>query len=48
MKDLILFSFLKTSELEEYLRDVEFKLRHTLWLEDAIMVLVYNIIHKFW
>lgn len=28
MKDLILLSFLKASELEEYLRDLEFKLRH--------------------
>lgn len=29
MKDLILLSFLKTSELEEYLRDLEFKFRHS-------------------
>lgn len=29
MKDLILFRFLKTPEPEEYLRDLEFRLRHS-------------------
>lgn len=46
MRDLILFRFLKTSEFEEYLRGLEFKLKHISRPEDAIMVLVYNITNR--
>lgn len=46
---LIFFSFLKTSIIQKYLGEMEFKLRHISQSKDApTVVLVYSIIHAFW